>query len=71
MRLIRIKLDSNIMMEIYGVLNTVFYLNCFYYVKIALLSNMHPESGKPLFILGRWSSFVPVNIPIVIGMSIA
>jgi len=31
---------------------------------------MHPETEKPLPMLFRTSGFVPINIPMVIGLSI-
>eukprot|EP01015_Nassula_variabilis_P037457 TRINITY_DN9920_c0_g2_i1.p1 TRINITY_DN9920_c0_g2~~TRINITY_DN9920_c0_g2_i1.p1 ORF type:complete len:287 (-),score=28.28 TRINITY_DN9920_c0_g2_i1:84-944(-) len=39
-------------------------------MKYALISNINLETETPVHILGRWSSFVPANIPMVIGMSI-
>ena len=38
---------------------------------IAVISNVHPDNGKEIPRLLRMSAFVPTNIPIVIGMSIA
>lgn len=35
-----------------------------------LESNMHPETGKPVQKLFRWSAYCPVNIPIIVGLSV-
>lgn len=35
-----------------------------------LESNLHPETGKPVTKLFRWSSYCPVNIPIIIGIAV-
>ena len=35
-----------------------------------LESNMHPETGRPVPKLFRWSSYCPVNIPIIIGIAV-
>lgn len=40
--------------------------NLHYIVK----GNLHPETEKPVNKLFRWSTFVPINIPIIIGISV-
>ena len=35
-----------------------------------LESNLHPETGQPISKLFRWSAYCPVNIPIIIGLSV-
>ena len=35
----------------------------------AVKCNIHPETGKPVTKIFRWSTFVPVNVPIMIGVS--
>lgn len=41
-----------------------------WHMHYALKSNMHPETGKPIPKLFRWSAYCPVNIPIIIGLSV-
>lgn len=35
-----------------------------------LESSLHPETGKPVTKLFRWSAYCPVNIPIIIGLCV-
>lgn len=48
------------------VLLILFILNS----KKACLASLHPQLNQPLPTLFRTSAFVPVNIPLVIGLSI-
>ena len=34
------------------------------------MGNLHPETGKPVFQLFRWSAFAPMNIPIIVFLAI-
>lgn len=34
------------------------------------MSNLHPETGNPVFPTFRWSAFAPMNIPIIILLAI-
>jgi hypothetical protein len=36
----------------------------------AVMSNLHPETGKPIFPTFRWSAFAPMNIPIIVMLAI-
>lgn len=36
----------------------------------ACLGSLHPETGEPVPKLFRWSAFVPVNIPLIMGISV-
>lgn len=39
-------------------------------MKYACMGSLHPETQEPINILFRWSSFGPVNIPIIMGLSV-
>ena len=34
------------------------------------MSNLHPETGNPIFPTFRWSAFAPMNIPIIVILAI-
>lgn len=50
-----------------AILIIIFYIIIF---NKACLASLHPELNQPLPTLFRTSAFVPVNIPMVIGLSI-
>jgi len=39
-------------------------------MKYACMGSLHPETQEPINILFRWSSFAPVNIPIIMALSV-
>lgn len=39
-------------------------------MKYAVMSNLHPETEKPVFSLCRWSAYAPMNIPIIVLLAI-
>ena len=47
---------------------TTLFLCHFFNEKADLISNTHPETNEPIPLVCRWSAYVPMNIPITIGM---